>query len=280
MERYLIAFDLDGTMLPKVSTLPDPVRDIIRRLKADGHIPVIASARPQVMCDWVYDAMGLDTLMICLNGSLILHPKDKSFTPRETVLSEEQIAMIWERALTAAPDPHQIYIEYGNDFWYLDEAIESSYWSNRLELSRSMPITDMSKAPHTKANRIVFFHRDPAKNAAIESALADCEGLFWQTLHSEDKNGVRFYRTMIFDKRVNKLVGVRAAQELYGIPDERVLTFGDEWNDYGMLQAFKGGYALKGSSADRDGAAQITDDTCAECGVAKTLERLFYAEKQ
>ena len=47
MEKYLIAFDLDGTMLPKVSTLPDPVRDIIRRLKADGHIPVIASARPR-----------------------------------------------------------------------------------------------------------------------------------------------------------------------------------------------------------------------------------------
>ena len=276
MEKHLIVFDLDGTMLPGVNTLPDPVRDIVRRLRADGHIPVIASARPQAMCDWVYEAMGLDTLMVCLNGSLVLHPRDESFVPRETMLEGERWQAVWERAITAAPDPVQIYVECNDSFWYRSYP-ESSYWQDRTERSVSAQLTDLRHAPSPLANRALFHYYDRACNEAIEAALADCPGLFVQTLTAKDKQGRALYRTMFFDEHVSKLAGVRAAQEYYGIPDERVLTFGDEWNDYGMIRAFDGGYALKGSAAERDGIGRVTDDTCAECGVAKTLERLFYS---
>jgi len=275
MEKHLIVFDLDGTMLPGVNTLPDPVRDIVRRLRADGHIPVIASARPQAMCDWVYEAMGLDTLMVCINGSLILHPRDERFTPREIMLEGERWQELWELVVRTAPDPVQIHVECNNSFWYRKEP-DGSYWRDRMERSTSVQLGDLHRVPSRKANRVQFLYHDRAYNEAIEAALAGFQGLFVKTLASKNKQGIMVYRTIVCDERVNKLAGVRAAQEYYGIPDERVLTFGDEWNDFGMIRAFDGGYALKGSAAERDGIGRVTDDICAECGVAKTLERLFY----
>lgn len=67
---------------------------------------------------------------------------------------------------------------------------------------------------------------------------------------------------------------VKYIADYYGIGPEDMYTFGDMWNDFGMIANAGHGYALKGSDAERQMAHKnVTRFTCKEDGVAEVIER-------
>ena len=53
MKKYLIIFDLDGTVLPRLTELNDRTVETMKAAKEAGHIVCISSARPYSMSKWV-----------------------------------------------------------------------------------------------------------------------------------------------------------------------------------------------------------------------------------
>ncbi|WP_036430844.1 Cof-type HAD-IIB family hydrolase [Mycoplasmopsis felis] len=82
-ERYLFAIDLDGTTLQSSATgqVHEQTLKAIKRAKDEGHIVCILTGRPWRSTKFIYDTLGLDTVVSNYNGAHIHHPYDDEFIP-------------------------------------------------------------------------------------------------------------------------------------------------------------------------------------------------------
>ncbi|AKF40874.1 COF family haloacid dehalogenase(HAD)-like hydrolase [Mycoplasmopsis canis UFG4] len=82
-ERYLFAIDLDGTTLRSSATgeVHDQTIAAIKRAKDEGHVVCILTGRPWRSTKFIYEALGLDTVVSNYNGAHIHHPNDDAFIP-------------------------------------------------------------------------------------------------------------------------------------------------------------------------------------------------------
>ena len=78
-KKYLIAMDLDGTLLPDYGTINEKLIKIIDLLQKKGHRFVIETGRPFRSSIFVYNAFKLDTPLVNYNGCYITHPLDKNY---------------------------------------------------------------------------------------------------------------------------------------------------------------------------------------------------------
>lgn len=79
MRKYLIALDLDGTILYDFDSLSETLCDFMKEVQKQGHKIVIATGRPYRSSKFIYDRFDLDTPIINYNGGLITHPKNPDF---------------------------------------------------------------------------------------------------------------------------------------------------------------------------------------------------------
>ena len=79
IEPYLIAVDMDGTLLNSKKKISLKTYFYLRKLSKQGHKIILASGRPIRALKFYYDKLKLDTPMVCYNGSFIYSPTDKNF---------------------------------------------------------------------------------------------------------------------------------------------------------------------------------------------------------
>ena len=96
MDKYLIAIDLDGTLLYDFSTISEQMTSFMKKVQSYGHRIVIATGRPYRSSRFVYELFGLDTPIINYNGGLVTHPHDPSFPVVNITARKEAIIDIFE----------------------------------------------------------------------------------------------------------------------------------------------------------------------------------------
>lgn len=118
---YLIALDLDGTLLKDDKTISESSSDVIRKLREDGHYVCISTGRPFRASSVYYDQLQLDTPIVNFNGAFVHHPKDQSWGRFHTSLDLEVVKQIIEVSETY--NVHNILAEIVDDvyFHYHDE---------------------------------------------------------------------------------------------------------------------------------------------------------------
>lgn len=80
-EKYLFALDLDGTVLSSSveNTIhPLTVKGIKKAIK-EGHIVCLITGRPWIGSKYIYEKLGLNTIIANLNGAHIHNPRDEFF---------------------------------------------------------------------------------------------------------------------------------------------------------------------------------------------------------
>jgi Cof subfamily protein (haloacid dehalogenase superfamily) len=273
--RYLIAFDLDATVLPKIDEIDERTVRAFRAAHGQGHIPVIASARHYNMIRWVYEAMGLDSPVCAINGAHVFHPRDEAFAPSERSISPRRTRRIIEAAFEYKCHI-PMYIEYKNALWYT-EGNHGKYYRVRIDTSEPSTFFAHTTIPETPASRIIITPPDTRAAREIEALIAaDTSGevvaVSWDFLQlAEDVSNIRM---SLCSAGTDKWYAIERIAAYYGIPREDIYAFGDMWNDFLMLENSGRGYALRGSEAERESKAKyVTRYTCAECGVADVIER-------
>ena len=79
-KKYLIAFDMDGTLLTdKDKQISPKTLQYLHHLVNEGHLIVLASGRPESELLPYYEQLGLNSPIACFNGVAVVHPKDPSF---------------------------------------------------------------------------------------------------------------------------------------------------------------------------------------------------------
>lgn len=265
MEKYLIALDLDGTLLNKQSKISPATRDYLIGLDEKGYKIVITTGRPVRNAIEFYNELNLHSPLVCYNGGEVIHPHDPTFVPKQFSFSQDLIKAILteipsecidvamcetdEKVWMSRNDPTVV-----NDFWYHD--VELIFGDIVQNLNQNT-ITFLIRATHEEDKRI------------IEQVVTKYPGMklrFWQGYLE------RFCE--VYYEGTSKAAGLEYVCQYYGIPSENTYAFGDAINDIEILRFVKHGFAMKNSDSNLlQLISNVTEFDNDNDGVMKELQK-------
>ncbi len=227
MKQYLIAIDLDGTLLTEQKSISKHNKQVIKKAIQMGHIVCIATGRPYRASQMYYQELQLNTPMVNFNGAFIHHPHNKEFGFYHTPLELTTAKTIIETC--EAFQVKNIMVEIIDDFYirYYDEVLIKTF--------------TMGESP-IKFGNLHHILTDHPTSILIHPQDNHVEQLrkLLKTAHAEVINqrvwGAPWNVIEIVKAGLNKAIGLEKIAQYYSIPKERIIAFGDEDNDLEMIE--------------------------------------------
>ncbi|MDQ0232280.1 Cof-type HAD-IIB family hydrolase [Metabacillus malikii] len=261
---FLIALDLDGTLLKDDKTISSYSKEIIEKAKAAGHIVCIATGRPFRSSSLYYDELQLTSPIINFNGAYVHHPKDDSWGTYHTTLELDVVKDIIDVA-----EKHQLHN-------VLAEIIDDVYFHYHDE--KLLDIFSMGN-PTVKIGDLRENLRDDVTSILIHAAEEEVEKIreYLSDVHANVVDHRRWaapwHVIEIIKAGMNKAVGLKKVADYYKIPAERIIAFGDEDNDLEMLQFAGHGIAMGNAIDKLKAVANKETLTNEEDGIAYYLKK-------
>ncbi len=269
MNKKLIAIDLDGTTLNNQSTITTETKKAIEQVIQKGHIVSIATGRAFRTSTQYYKELALDTPMVNFNGAWCHHPLNNKWEEgyhkslnRHLALSLTSFQKYSMVNLISAESKHQVYMDREAVYPYQLEATKDSF--------AALPFLEENLTEDPTSVNI--FVEDEKYIPYIQEKVVEQYG---------DAVEVRTWggpspTLEIVSAGIQKAMGVERIAQTYHIPREDILAFGDEANDYEMIQYAGLGVAMHNGI---DALKEISDDVTAysnhENGLADYLTSYF-----
>ncbi|OMF38394.1 hypothetical protein BK133_02405 [Paenibacillus sp. FSL H8-0548] len=254
MNKKLLFFDIDGTLVDHEKKIPPSTKQAIAQLKQAGHEIVIATGRGPFMLKSVSEALHIESY-VSFNGSYVVYNGEVVYShPIDTARLKElsQITIENKHPLVyMTPEGMRTNTDQSA---YLDAVDEPL----KLRLPQVEPDYYMGKE--------------------IYQCLLYCkeedEGYYKSNFSEFGYNRWHPYGSDILPPGGSKARGIQALIERAGVRDEDVYAFGDGLNDLEMLQYVYHSVAM-GNSPDivKEAARYITKDV-AEDGILHGLKML------
>ncbi len=271
-KQMLIAIDLDDTILDDLFSLN--ARSVCALIDAQemGHIVMLATARSKHMAFPYYQILGLQSPLSLLNGAVLYHPGNAAFPEydqRISAVAMAELSNCIERLHCTSA-----WIENNDEVFVAGRRAERHQYFR--EVFRHANVSACSKLPAVAAARVnvcVATEKDALELAERMKKYPDVQCRMFRT-------GSDPVRLNFCSVRADKWFTVQYTAAYYGIPEDRIIAFGDEENDRKMLfQAGHGFVMCNGNKRMRADARRsnigITALSCREGGVGYELERLL-----
>jgi Cof subfamily protein (haloacid dehalogenase superfamily) len=266
-QAWLVALDIDGTVLQEDGTITDVVAAEIARVRDLGHEVMLATGRSVSMTLPVLDRLGIvSQYVVCANGAIVLRrdpgaPLGYARDHVETFDATEVLTTIrghLGEASYAVEDAEGVFRYTG---YFPDGALAVA--SHKVEFEELLGVA---------ATRVVVI----SPEHGTEDFLAVVERM---GLHKVTYNVGWTAWLDIAPDGVNKATGLERARAALGIPASRVFTAGDGRNDIDMFEwtAAAGGIAVAMGQAPDEVLAAATHRTGTDIddGLADALSRHF-----
>lgn len=267
--KYLIAVDLDGTLITGFDNYDKKSFEILKELSKDNFV-VIATGRPLRSSIYYYNLLNLNTPIINYNGALVHNPKDKNFEKSAISVDRNWIIKIVDdnkNLLTNA------FCEVEDDiFWLKEESAIESY----LHLDGgNLHLGDFKETLKNNPNGAILFSK-LGTEALLEKYINDnfngkLKIRFW-----DDKN---FVVSEVYSPLTTKGNGIKRIIEYYGIDKNNTIAIGDGHNDIELFNEVNIGVAMKNSHPDLLKISKYITTTVQENGVYNFLNEYFYNKK-
>ncbi|MDR1567835.1 MAG: Cof-type HAD-IIB family hydrolase [Streptococcaceae bacterium] len=267
MNPKLIALDLDGTTLNQAGELSEYTKKVIKQIVNDGHFVVIATGRPYRMAISYYQELLLQTPMVNFNGALTHHPQDKSFKEASFEINRDDVRALiinkpqFQFDFVAAEYRKKVFIDR------LENAEAEIFGQETLDEKFQFVLDKMTKNPQA------VLIQSTSENK--EQFSRDLNFYFEDRLSIKPWGGPNRILEII-PKNVNKTTGLKLIAERLGVKSKDVIAFGDEMNDFEMIEYAGVGIALKNATPKLKEIANfetLWDND--HDGVAKTLQQLL-----
>ncbi|WP_082234667.1 Cof-type HAD-IIB family hydrolase [Halobacillus massiliensis] len=261
-KQHLIALDLDGTLLTDNKEIHGETEKVVRDAMANGHIVCIATGRPHRASIDFYNQLKLETPMVNFNGALIHHPKDERWDALHSPLSIRTAHKIIHRC-------HELGVKNilaeVKDHIYLDqhdkELMEIFHTQDENPVTVGKLNTNLKEDPTS-----ILIHPEEEKINTLREEL---------DVHAElidhRKWGAPWHVIEIVRAGMNKAVGLKKIAHFYNIPQDRIIAFGDEDNDFEMIEYAGVGVAMGNAIKELKNLANHVTDTNENNGIGEFL---------
>lgn len=222
-DRWLIALDIDGTVLHEDGTLSDAVLNAVAHVRDLGHEVMLATGRSIAMTLPILERLGIEPeYVVCSNGAITLkRDRDATLGYRrfhvETFNPREVLSTIRENLASANYAVEDENGHYRYTGYFPDGALGAV--AEKVEFDELLTDT---------ATRVVVI----SPEHAIDDFLSVVERM---GLHKVSYNVGWTAWLDIAPDGINKATALERVRELLGIPRSRVLAMGDGRNDIDML---------------------------------------------
>lgn len=264
MNRKLIAIDLDGTTLNPQSNITLKTQAVFQKAKQAGHIISIATGRPYRSSKHYYTQLEMDTPMVNFNGALCHLPNEAQWSAqyhktldRDIALSMLDLKKEFDIQLIAAELQNTVYADE-NYLPYPD------FFPNGQKETLKLSAANLKEDPTSVCVFTAKENQAFITNKIIQRYGDLVEVRTW---------GGQSPCLEVVAAGVQKAMGVERIASVYGIKQQDIVAFGDEDNDYEMIQYAGHGVVMQnGIEALKNIANDITEKTNAEDGLAHYLE--------
>ncbi|MCY7411433.1 MAG: HAD family hydrolase [Salinibacterium sp.] len=223
-ERWLIALDIDGTVLREDGVINDAVITAVQRVRDAGHEVMLATGRSVAMTMSILDRLGIaPQYVVCSNGAI-------------TLIRDEHAPTAYRRFHVETFDPSQVLMTIRSSLEQANYAVEDEEGLYRYTgyfpegtLGDVSEKVDFAELMTTHATRVVVI----SPEHQIEDFLSVVERM---GLHKVSYNVGWTAWLDIAPDGVNKSTALERVRKLLEIPRSRVMAVGDGRNDIEMLE--------------------------------------------
>lgn len=265
-DRYLIALDLDGTLLKDDKTISERTKKTIELVQREGHVVMISTGRPYRSSSTYYKELSLSSPIVNFNGAFVHHPLNQDWgiyhepLPVDVAKDIVETCFLHEFQNIVAEVQDKVFIHYH------DEKLLDIFKLGNPNITTGDLRTFLSDDPTS-----LLIQSDVNKIKEIRDYLSES--------HSEVIEhrswAAPFHVIEIIKHGINKATGVKKVADSYSIPQDRIIAFGDEDNDLEMLQFAKYGVAMGNGINQVKEVARDTTLTNEKDGVAVYLEKML-----
>ncbi len=280
-DRLLVAVDVDGTLLNVEfdDDLAAPEREAVRRVRAAGHVLALCTGRNRQSAARVIESAdgALDGApRILLNGAVVL---DGERVLREAHLGREMLAGLTELFKSHGVLPGLFTDDDENGGLTIESVEPNSVLAGYLERrgARVGPVRYVDDLRgHLPASALEIGSID--EQGVIEALSADVRATYGdrvqvvntQTLLSREP----YLWIEVYAADCTKGSGLTLLAGSYGVPRERIVAIGDNYNDLDMFTAAGHRVAMGNAPADVRAAADRVAPPVSEHGAATVLEEI------
>lgn len=251
MKQYLIALDLDGTILYDFDSISETLCEFMKKIQKFGHKIVIATGRPYRSSKFVYERFGLNTPIINYNGGLITLPNNKNFPEVNYTVPKEAIIDIFENniehirnAFSEVYDEIYLYKEEKEiePLLHCDGATDIIIGNLRDILKKDT--NGFIIIGKQGRGKIIKEYIDQKYNGKVMCRIWNMSGEFDSILE-------------VFTPESNKGKALEYVTNYLGFDQNRVIAIGDGHNDIEMLEYASVGVCVRNAHPDLIKVADI-----------------------
>ncbi len=269
MKYKLIISDVDGTLLDNSHKITEENRKAVSEFRAAGGLFSLATGRIEKTARAIHSELSLDLPLILYNGAKIIDLKDNR-TIYEKHLSREQA----ESALKALSTCPVSVIFYSDNEGYTPDYTENIKIHAEMEGILPNLSADMSEVNLSRVNKILFAgNDDEGDDLLFAGYLREYEKLC-PRLPAIVRSNKKYLE--ILPEGVNKGTAVEFLARHLGIDIEEVMCFGDNLNDFEMIEKAGMGVAMGNGHDALKKIAGLVAPANTESGVADIIRIFMY----
>lgn len=271
-KKYLIALDLDGTLLNDEKTISPLNKKVLTYLESLGHVIVLCSGRALRSVTFYHESLGLKkSPVISYNGHLITNSHDSKFPTASYLLNKNTVISIYkelnENDLITCGMSESLVTIYCDD--PEDYFLFAFYDTKDMTVKQGLLNENIKEDVYTCVFR---YDENAGKQEQIQKVVDK---------HNDVNVRFRYGGNYceLYIKDVSKARAICHVASYYGVNQDNIITFGDSDNDKEMLRDFKHSYLMKnGNPTLKEYAHNITAYTNSDDGVAIELIKFFNLE--
>ncbi|MCD8142054.1 MAG: HAD hydrolase family protein [Clostridiales bacterium] len=256
MEPKLVFFDIDGTLKPYRSPVPEPTKAALRLLRENGHLPILCTGRTlrvAVANDWAEELNFAG--IICAAGGHVVYQGETVYfdalTPEETVWLHD---LLWGCGCTFVLEgPEGLYYEPAQ------AAAVQALWGNVF--GPSVPLVPYVSGQRMPVQKAFIASGQLLEERGCVPALEQRFQVLWY--------GEAHQMAELVPKELSKATGIQALLTHLGMAREDTYAFGDGPNDVEMLR-FCGCGSAWGTARLRRSPRRITSPAPATAAASMT----------
>jgi Cof subfamily protein (haloacid dehalogenase superfamily) len=267
----LIFFDIDGTLLNTSGEYSSALKVQLLRLKKQGVKLAIASGRPSIAAQFLFDELPIIDAGLFCTGAELYDPQTRDHIQKH-VLDEGVLEQLYSTVKSL-----DLYCEFYTPEFYTCELDLSAakrdicdIHSQHLRLApKAIPGSDLIKRKQPILKLLLGEHSSSqgSKLKALAKAFPQCEFAFAHFLARPE-----WLFASVVNAESSKLEGFAKLLNYHNVQRERVMAFGDSHSDIVFLQQAGMGISMANAKTEVKDEANLVTFSADEDGVAQALK--------